>query len=152
VALLESESVATLLYVARNMDTAASARISAANPPSLLADLELQGPLVSPLVSPLEGPLVNPHLRLYLFRVKVENVAHVAVAMSATGTVRILVCAAHNGDTAEKAVSIVRALLLGQLLLKLRLPRKQTCNRKLESGILLFQAMQTVAVPASATS
>ena len=153
--LLASEPVATLLYVARNGDTAEQARTFAAVPPNLLAALELPSPLDGPLegppaslpASPLVSPLVSPLLLLFLFPVKAAIVVHVEMALLAMGTVRILVCVAQNGDTAEQAVISAAAVLLGQLHLK---PSQR--NRKRESGPLIFQIMLMVTVPASATS
>jgi hypothetical protein len=149
--LLASEPVATLLYVARNGDTAEQARTFAAVPPNLLAALELPSPLDGPLEGPPASlpasPLVSPLLLLFLFPVKAAIAVHVEMALLAMGTVRILVCVAQNGDTAEQAVISAAAVLLGQLHLK---PSQR--NRKRESGPLIFQIMLMVTVPASATS
>jgi hypothetical protein len=149
--LLASEPVATLLDVARNGDTAEQARTFAAVPPNLLAALELRGPHVSPHVSPLEslpaGSLLSLPLLQFRFRAKAESVVHVEVALSATGTVRILVCVAQNGDTAEREVITAATVLQGPLHLK---PSQR--NRKRESGPLIFPTMPTVPAPASATS
>lgn len=140
--LLGSEPVATLRYVARNSDTVEQARTFAVIPPSPLGD-PLEGQPASLPANPLVSPLVN----LFLFPVKVASVVHVEVALSATGTVRILVCVVHNGDTAEQAVITAAPVLQRQLQLKPS-PR----NRKRESGPLIFQTMQTAAAPALATS
>lgn len=144
--LLGSEPVATLRYVARNSDTVEQARTFAEIPPSPLEDPPEGQPASQPASLPA-NPLVSPLVNLFLFPVKVASVVHVEVALSATGTVRILVCVVHNGDTAEQAVITAAPVLQRQLQLKPS-PR----NRKRESGPLIFQTMQTVAAPALATS